>query len=191
MGTRTITGTLKRFDNTGWASAQINIELITDWATETAVAFPVVSQTFTTGLDGSIPAGVTLVTPSTGAWSYQCTIENNAPFTVLLEDGDDLTIDEFIALAGLGGSEVGVPQAEWLVSVYAGLADADAGDLLIADGAGDAAWGNAPAGFFMQRTSIGEGETVTIPAGRQMLVHGGLTVASTGALVATGDLVII
>lgn len=54
---------------------------------------------------------------------------------------------------------------------------------------GDLAATNAPRGYMMQKTAVDAGDSVTIPAGYQMVVAGEFIV--DGELVAIGDLVII
>ena len=102
-------------------------------------------------------------------------------------DGSALSIDEIYALAGVVADE-GTPQGEFLNGLYTAVSGADDG-LLLQTESGSLDLTNAPGGYWMQRTAVPEGETVTIPTGYQMIVYGDFT--AVGDLVAIGDLVIL
>ena len=79
-------------------------------------------------------------------------------------------------------------QGEFLNGLYTAVSGADDGQLLETDG-GNLTLTEQPRGYWMQRTAVASGETVTIPTGYQMIVYGDFT--AVGDLVADGDLVIL
>jgi hypothetical protein len=146
MPDRAITGTLYRHSGAEGDNAKLTWTLLTDTATRPGEALPVWSRVIRTDADGAIPAGFTLEVPDTGAWLYRLKIESNTALDFYLEDGAALMIDEIVTLAGQAGSEAGTPAGEFLLDIYDGAQDADAGQVLTADGAGSASWEDAAAG---------------------------------------------
>lgn len=152
---RVITGTIYKFDGTPWSGVNITLTLLTDPAANPGTMHPLWAKTIQTEEDGSIPEGTTLATPDSGAWLYRIKVENNAALQFHLEAGDTLAIDELLALAGAVGSEAGTPQQEWLNLVYGGLDEADAGQVLTADGVGSAGWEDVGGGGIPEPASDG------------------------------------
>lgn len=143
---RQITGTIYKFDGlTPWAGARLVFSLLTDTATGSDAAWPVWSKTVQAGSDGTIPDGTLLDTPPTGSWLYRLRIEENTPLDFYLSQGDGsaVSVSDIVTLAGGTGSSAGTPQQEWLLDIYDGLDDADAGQVLTAVGDGTAEWDDA------------------------------------------------
>ena len=180
-----------RFDGSPWPGAKIVAELKTKPAVKPGKVYPVMRLEVFAGNDGHIPDSLLLDTPESGAWLYELRIEKNPPIQFYLEQGDGspVSIDGLAFLAGLPGSNPGTPQGTMLLALYEGLLAASKGELWVADGSDGAAWGNQPEGYWMQKTAIPEGQTVTIPDGHQMIVTGAFQV--DGRLDVIGDLVIL
>ena len=113
--------------------------------------------------------------------------------TWALSDGDSGTAGTFTVLFAAVVTGVTTYTLEATLEVIANPAvTGTQNDPLVSIPADDADWLAAQpqvTGFFMQRTSIEADETVTIPAGHQMIVYGDFRV--DGDLVAIGDLVIL
>jgi len=145
MSDRTITGKILFHDGEPWANAKLTFTLLTDTAARPGEALPVWSKVYHTLSNGDLPAGVTLEVPPTGAFLYRLKVEENAPIDFYLQAGAALTIDEVVALGGQPGTD-GTPEWAFVVQIYSDLQDADAGQVLTADGAGGASWEDASGG---------------------------------------------
>ena len=182
---RTLTGTVRAADGTVRAGA--NVRIVRETAVADGDAFPPSAVAFYTDAAGAVPVGTAVAVPSAGSWAFSLWIDNVLICSLALGAGAAITVAELMALAGLEAVD-GTPQNEMLLRLYTAVAGADDG-LLLETADGDLAATNAPRGYWMQRTAVPAGETVTIPADHQMVVVGDFIV--DGELIAVGDLVIL
>jgi hypothetical protein len=89
---------------------------------------------------------MTIETPPADGWRWRLRWPDGQLSDAIIEQGDGsaIEIDDWVALGGGGGAEASVPEWSWLVSVYGGAQDADAGQVLTAVGDGSATWQDAP-----------------------------------------------
>lgn len=184
---RTLTGTIYKFDGTPWPGASVIVKLLTEHPTRPGRYYPRRTWTLTCDENGQIPTN-TLDTPVSGAWLYQVQVADNPPQVGLLSGNGDISIDEFTTLAGAAGHEAGTPQNELLNALHAAVTEAENHELLETMNGGLNLTAQ-PRGYLMQRTAVPAGTTVTIPDGYQMVVAGEFIV--DGELIANGDLVIL
>ncbi len=180
-----------RPDGEPWAYAPFALELLTTPAERASAAYPTRPiYKFSTDANGAFATDLTINTPETGAWLWRLWWPDRRYIDAYIEQGDGSAIemDDWVTLAGQAGSAAGTPAAEFLNGLYTAVSGADDG-LLLQTESGSLDLTNAPGGYWMQRTAVPEGETVTIPTGYQMIVYGDFT--AVGDLVAIGDLVIL
>lgn len=120
-------------------------------------------------------------------------LEERTPTQVRSDIGAEVSGAASTAVAGhlLAIDHDNIPDADeaaWLTAAAVAGAEATDNDIAVWSG-GDLAATNQPRGYWMQRTAVPAGETVTIPANHQMVVVGDFTV--DGELIAIGDLVIL
>lgn len=180
-----------RPDGEPWAYAPFALELLTTPAVRASAAYPTRPiYKFSTDANGAFATDLTINTPETGAWLWRLWWPDRQYIDAYIEQGDGsaIEIDDWATLAGLSGSSAGTPQGEFLNGLYTAVSGAADGQLLETDG-GNLTPTNQPRGYWMQRTAVPEGETLTIPTDHQMIVYGEFT--AVGDLVADGDLVIL
>lgn len=95
MPTRTVTGTCRHVDGTGWASGVVKFHLITAFETTTEV-YP--QEVFSETLDANGAFSITLGVPDTGSASYVIITPDNAAYSVSLADGAATTLQALLSL---------------------------------------------------------------------------------------------
>ncbi len=186
MTTRILSGTVRHSDGTAWGHATLRVQKLA-LGTQPGEVYPMDGFNVTADANGVLPE-TALAVPETGAWLRRITFPDTTEIDFYLAAGAPISIDEIVALAEEAGSEAGTPQGEFLNGLYTAVSGADE-DLLLQTESSSLALTNAPRGYWMQRTAVPEGETLTIPTDHQMIVYGEFT--AVGDLVADGDLVIL
>jgi hypothetical protein len=140
--------------------------------------------------EGKLPT-FNIPTPPVGAWRWSLKTPDGVTHIALIGqgDGESIEISDWFALSG----EVITPEPveeSFLTYLYDVVTEAPEHQILMVGPNNRVVTSDEARGYFMQKTSVDAGDTITIPSGHQMSVYGAFDISEDSDVVVEGELVV-